>query len=162
MPDDKATKKVARTESRKATGKPVPKPDLPTQLLEVVRKPGVVVTLLAAVGLTGQDAVAAVNNLLSMDLPAYALFLLAGGYVFIRMAYEYLKSQRAMADNVAELRVAFDEFRGWTRDRLESGTGHIDALRDTTRTNGNRLDFLEAWKQAHDPEWTMPTPTPDA
>lgn len=157
MPDDKTTKKVAKT-----TGKAPAKSDMAAQLLEFVRKPGVVVAILTAVGLTGQDVVKYVNSLLSMDLPAYALLLLAGGYVVVRMAHDYLKSQRAMADNVAELRVAFDEFRGWTRDRLESGTGHIDALRDTTRTNGHRLDFLEAWKQAHDPEWTMPTPTPDA
>lgn len=43
------------------------------QLVELARKPGVIVTVLTLVGLTGQDAVAQANALLSMDLPAWAL-----------------------------------------------------------------------------------------
>lgn len=157
MADDKKTKKVKTATTRRTDRTPA-KQDLPAQLLEIVRKPGVVVTVLAAVGLTGNDIVSQVNALLSLNLPAYALLGLAAGYVFIRMAYDYLKSQRAMAENVRTLVEAFEEFREWTRDRLESGDDSIGNLVAKTGANSERLTFLEAWKAAHDPDWKPEPP----
>lgn len=156
MPDEKTTKKVTKTTAKQPEAQ-----DLPTKLLELARKPGVIVTLLAAVGLTGQDVVTHVNTLLSMDLPGWTLLLLAGGYVVARWLYDYMKSQRSMAGDVKTLVLSFDEFREWTRDRLQTGDGAIDELHAKTGANHERLSYLEAWKAAHDPEW-QPTPEPDA
>lgn len=143
MPDEKTTRKVT-----KATDKQPAKPDMPTQLLELARKPGVVVTLLAAVGLTGQDVVTHVNTLLSMDLPGWTLLVLAGGYVVARWLYEYMKSQRSMAGDVKTLVLAFDEFREWTRDRLQSGDDNLSELMASRDDHDNRITLIESAFQA--------------
>jgi hypothetical protein len=143
MADEKTTKKVTKTTAKQAA-----KPDLPTQILELVRKPGVVVTLLAAVGLTGQDIVTHVNTLLSMDLPAYTLLVLAGGYVVARWLYDYMKSQRSMAGDVKALVLAFDEFREWTRDRLQSGDDNLSELMASRDDHDNRITLIESAFQA--------------
>ena len=119
------------------------KRDLVDQLVELARKPGVIVTVLAAVGLTGQDAVAQANALLSMDLPAWALLALVGGYIAARVIYNLLRRITGMAEDIACMRQAWEEFRDWTREQLADGGAKFDAHGVMLSEHNQRLTLIE-------------------
>lgn len=119
------------------------KRDLAEQLVELARKPGVIVTVLAAVGLTGQDAVAQANALLSMDLPAWALLALVGGYIAARVIYNLLRRITGMAEDIACMRQAWEEFRDWTREQLADGGAKFDAHGVMLSEHNQRLALIE-------------------
>lgn len=113
------------------------------QLVELARKPGVIVTVLAAVGLTGKDAVEQANTLLSMDLPAWALLALVGGYIAARVIYNLLRLVYGMAKDVSLMRQAFEEFRDWTREQLNDGGEKFNAYGVLLDDHGQRLTLIE-------------------
>lgn len=117
---------------------------LPEQLVELARKPGVIVTVLAAVGLTGKDAVEQANALLSMDLPAWTLLALVGGYIAARVIYNLLRLVYGMAKDVALMRQAFEEFRDWTRGKFEDGGAKFDAHGVTLLEHSQRISLIES------------------
>lgn len=119
------------------------KRDIAEQLVELARKPGVIVTVLAAVGLTGQDAVAQANALLSMDLPAWALLALVGGYIAARVIYNLLRRITGMAEDIACMRQAWEEFRDWTREQLADGGAKFDAHGVMLSEHNQRLALIE-------------------
>lgn len=113
------------------------------QLVELARKPGVIVTVLATVGLTGQDAVEQANALLSMNLPAWALLALVGGYIAARVVYNLLRRITGMAEDIACMRQAWEEFRDWTREQLADGGEKFDAHGVMLADHGQRLTLIE-------------------
>lgn len=119
------------------------KRDLADQLVELARKPGVIVTVLTLVGLTGQDAVAQANALLSMDLPAWALLALVGGYIAARVVANLLRRITGMAEDIACMRQAWEEFRDWTREQLADGGEKFDAHGVMLTDHGQRLTLIE-------------------
>ena len=119
------------------------KRDLAEQLVELARKPGVIVTVLATVGLTGQDAVEQANALLSMNLPAWALLALVGGYIAARVVYNLLRRITGMAEDIACMRQAWEEFRDWTREQLADGGEKFDAHGVMLADHGLRLTLIE-------------------
>lgn len=119
------------------------KRDLSEQLVELARKPGVIVTVLAAVGLTGQDAVAGANALLSMNLPAWTLLALVAAYIAARVVANLLRLVYGMAKDVALMRQAFEEFRDWTREQLNDGGEKFNAYGVLLDDHGQRLDLIE-------------------
>ena len=137
--EDKTTRKVTAGETTK-TEKVVK--GLGPALADLVKKPGVIVTLLGAAGYVGPEVAQTANKLLEMDLPGWALLVLVGAYVLVRMGHDALKTLR-------ELTKEFREFREETRTRLKNGDGILKEYR-------GRLDYLEAWKEAHDPHWKQP------
>lgn len=119
------------------------KRDIADQLVELARKPGVIVTVLAAVGLTGKDAVEQANVLLSMDLPAWTLLALVGGYIAARVIYNLLRRITGMAEDIACMRQAWEEFRDWTREQLADGGAKFDAHGVLLDDHGARLTLIE-------------------
>lgn len=119
------------------------KRDLSEQLVELARKPGVIVTVLAAVGLTGKDAVEHANVLLSMDLPAWTLLALVLAYIGARVVANLLRLVYGMAKDVALTRQALEEFRDWTRGQFEDGGERFSALGKIQADHGLRLDLIE-------------------
>lgn len=119
------------------------KRDIAEQLVELARKPGVIVTVLAAVGLTGKDAVEQANTLLSMDLPAWALLALVGGYIAARVIYNLLRRITGMAEDIACMRQAWEEFRDWTREQLADGGAKFDAHGVMLSEHNQRLTLIE-------------------
>lgn len=119
------------------------KRDLAEQLVELARKPGVIVTVLTLVGLTGQDAVAQANALLSMDLPAWALLALVAAYIAARVVSNLLRRITGMAEDIARMRHAWEEFRDWTREKLADGGQKFDAHSEALADHGNRLQLIE-------------------
>lgn len=116
---------------------------IPEQLVELARKPGVIVTVLTLVGLTGQDAVAQANALLSMDLPAWALLALVGGYIAARVVANLLRRITGMAEDIACMRQAWEEFRDWTREQLADGGEKFDAHGVMLSEHNQRLALIE-------------------
>lgn len=131
---------MTETEKARADDKPA---DAFSRVVEFLRKPGVIVTLLGFVGLKGQDVVAEVNTLLSMDLPAWTLLALVGGYVVARVGYNLLKRVASMADDLSRMREAWEEFRDWTRDQLAQGGEKFDALHDGHNNLDVRVSLIE-------------------
>lgn len=119
------------------------KRDLAEQLVELARKPGVIVGVLTLVGMTGQDAVAQANALLSMDLPAWALLALVGGYIAARVVSNLLRRITGMAEDIARMRQAWEEFRDWTREQLADGGAKFDAHGVMLDDHGARLALIE-------------------
>ncbi|MCZ7608491.1 MAG: hypothetical protein M5U25_21100 [Planctomycetota bacterium] len=119
------------------------KRDLAEQLVELARKPGVIVTVLTLVGLTGQDAVAQANALLSMDLPAWTLLALVAAYIAARVVANMLRLVYGMAKDIALMRQAFEEFRDWTREQFADGGAKFDAHGVMLDDHGARLALIE-------------------
>ncbi len=103
-------------------------------IVNLLRKPGVVVTILTVAGLATDDTVAAVNKLLTLDLPAWSLLGLVALYILARAGYYGLMKLSKMSETIEKILA-----------RLEQGDDNFKEIRGIAGGNKERLDVIEGF-----------------